>query len=139
MTLFRSRLPNPSSLLSSNNRFICRPGTAVSNLRDAIAFLPNDSKITLGVCEIGYAHQQAPELDKRCQIDARHADRHLGTNHGIEHPTRDRYDDAQWPPHLKELTSRSLFDATHQNLPAEIRVTPVTDFQLLPDMGRMNG
>jgi hypothetical protein len=35
--------------------------------------------------------------------------------------------------------SPSMLHATHQNLPTEIRVIPVTDFQLLPDMGRMNG
>jgi len=80
------------------------------------------------VCEIGDAHQQAPELDKRCQINARCADCHLGTNRRIEHPTGDRYNDARRPLHLKELTRRSLLDATHQNLPAEIRVTPVMDF-----------
>ena len=38
-----------------------------------------------------------------------------------------------------EQTRRTLLDATHQNLPAGIRVKRVTDFQLLPDMGRMNG
>jgi hypothetical protein len=108
-------------------------------LRDCIAFLPNDSNVESGVCGIGNAHQQAPKLDECCHINARRADCHLGTNHRIEHPTGDRYNDTSWPLHLKELARRSLLHATHQNLPAEIRVTPVVDFQLLPDMGRMNG
>jgi len=41
--------------------------------------------------------------------------------------------------HLKKLARRSLLDATHQNLATEIGMIPVEDFQLLTDMGRMNG
>jgi len=41
--------------------------------------------------------------------------------------------------HLKKLACRSLLEATHQNLAAEIGMIPVEDFQLLPDTGRMNG
>ena len=44
-------------------------------------------------------------------------------------------DDARGPLHLKELARRSLLHATHQNLPAKIGVTPVTDCQLLPHTG----
>jgi len=139
MILFRSRAPNPSSLLSVNNRFICRPGTAGGNLRDCIAFLPNDSNIAPGVCGFGSAHQQAPKVDERCQINPRRADCHGGTNHRIEHPTGDRYNDAGWSLHFQELPSRSPLHAAHQNLPAKIGVIPVVNFQLLPDMGRMNG
>jgi len=139
MTLLRSRAPSPPSLLSSNNRFICRPGIAAGNLRDCIALLPNDSNIDSGVCGIGNAHQQALELDKRCQINPRRAHCHLGANYRIEHPTGDRHNDAGRSLHLKELARRSLLHAAHQNLPAAIRMTPIMDFQLLSDMGRMNG
>ena len=137
--MFRSTAPNPSSLLSSNNRFICRPGTAAGNLRDCITLLPNDSNIDSGVCGIGNAHQQAPELDQRCQINPRRAHCHLSTNYRIEHPAGDRYNNAGRSLYLKELARRSLLHATHQNLPAVMWVTPVMDFQLLADMGRMNG
>jgi hypothetical protein len=41
--------------------------------------------------------------------------------------------------HAKKLARRPLFYATHQDLAAEIWMIPVVDFQLLPDMGRMNG
>ena len=139
MTLFRSRTPNPSSLLSSSNSFICRLGTATGNFSDCIAFLPNDSTIDSEVCGGGDAHQLAPQLAKRSQINPRWADCHRSTNHRIEHPTGDRYNDAGRSLHLKELARHSLLHATHQNLPAEIRVVAVMDFQLLPDMGRMFG
>ena len=43
------------------------------------------------------------------------------------------------PCTLKKLARRSLLYATHQDLAAEIWMIPVVDFQLLPDMGRMNG
>ena len=85
------------------------------------------------------AHQLVAELAKRSQINPRWADCHCSTNHGIEHPTGDRYNDPGLSLHLKELPRRSLLHATHQNLPTEIRVVPVMDFQLLPDMGRMLG
>ena len=84
------------------------------------------------------AHQQPLQLDERRQINARRADCHPGANHRIEHPTGDRYDDAGRPLHLKKSARRSLLHATHRPC-AEIWVTPVMDFQLLPDMGRMNG
>jgi hypothetical protein len=108
-------------------------------LNGRIAFLPNDSKIDSEVCGSGNAHQLAPQLAKRSEINPRRADCHRGTNRRIEHPTGDRYDDAGRPLHLKELAHRPLFHATPLNLPAVIRVIPVMDFQLLPDMGRMNG
>jgi hypothetical protein len=40
---------------------------------------------------------------------------------------------------MTRLRLRILLHATHQNLPAKIRVGPVMDFQVLPDMGRMFG
>jgi hypothetical protein len=42
-------------------------------------------------------------------------------------------------PAPKKLTRRPLFYATHQDLTAEIWMIPVADFQILPDMVRMNG
>ena len=139
MILSRSGETNPSSLLLSNNKFICRLGTAAGNLRDFIAFLRNDCDIAPGVCGVGRPYQQPFQLDECGQVDARRADYHLGANHGIEHPTCDRYHDAGRPLHPKKLARRSLLHATHQNLAAEIWMIPVVDFQLLPDMGRMNG
>jgi hypothetical protein len=72
-------------------------------------------------------------------MNPRRAHGHLGTDYGIEHPTGDRYNDAGRSLYLKKLARCSLLHATHQNLPAAIRVASVMDFQLLSDMGRMNG
>ena len=50
--------------------------------------------------------------------------------------------DVVWHGHYVkylELARCALLHATHQNLPPEVRVVPVVNFQLLPDMGRMNG
>ena len=140
MTLSRSEELNPSSLLLSNNRFICRPGTATGNFSDFIAFLPNDCHYRFGECVgLADAYQLRVQLAKRSQINSRWADCHPSTNHRIEHPTGDRYNDAGRPLHLKKLARRSLLHATHQNLAAEIRMLAVMDFHLLPDMGRMFG
>jgi hypothetical protein len=91
------------------------------------------------VCGARRTYQQPLQLDECCRIDARRADCQPRANHGIEHPTGDGYHDAGRPLHLKELARRSLLYPTHSNLAAEIRVPPIMDFQLLPDMGRMNG
>jgi hypothetical protein len=88
---------------------------------------------------IDKAHQMALQLNNRRQVNLRRANRHRGANHGIEHPTGDRYDDPARSLHLQKLACCSLFDTTYQNSLAEIRVVPVMNFQLLPDMGRMNG
>jgi hypothetical protein len=108
-------------------------------LSDFIAFLRNDCDIAPGVCGLTSDEQQPIQLDKRREINARRADCHPGANHGIEHPTGDGYHDAGRPLHLKKLARRSLLHPTHSNLATKIRVPPIMDFQLLPDMGRMNG
>jgi hypothetical protein len=104
-----------------------------------MGFLPNDCNIDSGVWGIRKTLQQASQLDERHQINTRRAHCHPGTKHGIEHPTGDRYNNARRPLYLQKLAGRSLLHATHQNLLAKIGMMPVMDFQLLPDMGRMNG
>jgi hypothetical protein len=90
------------------------------------------------VCGLDRTYQQPLQLDECGQIDTRAAKGHPDADHWIEHPPchRDHY--AGGPQHFKELPTRSLLHPTHSNLAAEIRVPPVMDFQLLPDMGRMN-
>ena len=139
MIWFRSGEPNPSSLLFSNNKFICRLGTAAGNLRDFIAFLQNDCDFALGMCWFGCTYQQPLQLDECGQIDARRAQGHRGANHGIEHPTGDGNHDTHRPLHLQELTCRSMLYAADADLTPEIGMPTIMDFQLLPDMGRING
>jgi hypothetical protein len=130
---------NPSSLLLSNNKFICRPGATAGNLRDCIAFLRNDYGIVTGVCGVRRTNQQPFQLDECGQIDARRAHGHRGANQGIEHPTGNRNHIAGRPLYLNKLTRRSLLHSAYRDLTAKIRVPPVVDFQLLPDMDRVNG
>ena len=139
MTLSRSWELNPSSLLVSNNKFICRLELAAGSLRCVIAFLPNDCDIALGVWGAGSAYQQTLQLDERRQLDARRAHGHSGADDWVEHPTGDGNHDTGGPLNLKKLPRRSLFQAPYADLAAKIGMPPVMDFQLLTDMGRMNG
>jgi len=88
---------------------------------------------------IDRTNQQSLQLHECGEIDARAAKSHSGADDGIKHPPRHRDHNAGWPQHLKKLPSCSLLDTTDSNLAAKIRVPPVMDFQLLPDMGRING
>ncbi|MEK4031617.1 hypothetical protein WOC76_21435 [Methylocystis sp. IM3] len=135
----RSAEPSLSSLLLSNIRVSCRAGSTADALGDCIAFLRNDRNIAPAPCGIDRTNQQSFQLDECGEIDARAAKSHSGADDGIKHPPRHRDHNAGWPQHLKKLPSCSLLDTTDGNLAAKIRVPPVMDFQLLPDMGRMNG
>jgi hypothetical protein len=84
-------------------------------------------------------HEQPLQIDERRQIDLRRAYGLSGANHRIEHPTGDRNHHARRTLHLKEKARRSLLHSPNANLAAKIRMPPVMDFQLITDMGRMNG
>jgi len=104
-----------------------------------MVFLPNDRGIAPGVCGVGSGDQQPLQLDQRCQIDAWRANGHSSANNGIEHPISNGHDNAGRPQDLKKSARRSLLHPPYADFAAKIRVPPVMDFQLLPDMGRMNG
>jgi hypothetical protein len=91
------------------------------------------------VCGICCTYQQPLQLNECLKIDLRRTHGHPGANHRIEHPTGDRNHDARRHLHLKELARRSLLHSPHADLAAKIGMPPVMDFQLLTDMGRMNG
>ena len=139
MTLSLSRGVNPSDLLVSNNKSICRPDVVAGNLRFVMVFLPNDRGIAPGVCGVGSGYQQPLQLDQRCQINAWRANGHSSANNGIEHPISNGHDNAGRPQDLKKSARRSLLHPPYADFAAKIRVPPVMDFQVLPDMGRMNG
>jgi hypothetical protein len=139
MILSRSSEASPSNLLVSNSKFNCRLEVVAGNLRCVIVFLPNDRGIAPGVCGIGRHYQQSLQLDERRQIDVRRADGHSSANHRIEHPTGDRNHDAGRYLNFKKQTRRSLLHAPYGDFATKIGVPPIMDFQLLPDMGRMNG
>jgi hypothetical protein len=104
-----------------------------------MVILPNDSGIVRGVCSVGGAHQQPLQFNKCREIHARHALGHPGANDGIEHPVGNGYNHARWTHDAQKSTRRSLRYAPDDDLAAKIGMPAVMDFQLLPDMGRMNG
>ena len=64
---------------------------------------------------------------------------HRGANDGIEHPVSDGNNHARRTHDAQKSTRRSLRYAPDDDLAAKIGMPAVMDFQLLPDMGRMNG
>jgi hypothetical protein len=58
---------------------------------------------------------------------------------GSSIPGSDRDYDARRFQHLEEAARRSLLHSTHADLAAKIGMPSVMNFQLLTDMGRMNG
>ena len=64
---------------------------------------------------------------------------HRGANDGIKHPVSNGNNHARRTHDAQKSTRRSLRYAPDDDLAAKIGMPAVMDFQLLPDMGRMNG
>ena len=101
--------------------------------------LPNDSRIAPGVCGVGGAHQQPLQFNECREIHARRALGHRGANDGIKHPVSNGNNHARRTHDVQKSPRRSLRYAPDDDLAAKIGMPAVMDFQLLPDMGRMNG
>ncbi len=104
-----------------------------------MVILPNDSGIAPGVCGVGSAHQQPLQFNKCREIHARRALGQRGANDRIKHPVSNGNDQARRTQDAQKSTRRPLRYAPDDDLAAEIGMPAVMDFQLLPDMGRMNG
>jgi len=104
-----------------------------------MVILPNDSGIAPGVCGVGGAHQQPLQFNKCREIYARRALGHRGANDGIKHPVGIGNNHARRTHDVQKSTCRSLRYAPDNDLAAKIGMPAVLNFQLLPDMGRMNG
>ncbi|MFO1427203.1 MAG: hypothetical protein U1F11_09550 [Steroidobacteraceae bacterium] len=104
-----------------------------------MVILLNDSGIAPGVCGVGGAHQQPLQFNKCREIHARRALGHRGANDGIKHPVSNGNNHARWTRDAQKSPCRSLCYAPNDDLAAKIGMPAVMDFQLLPDMGRMNG
>jgi len=104
-----------------------------------MVILPKDSGIAPGVCDVGGAHQQPLQFDKRHEIHARHAFVHGSANDGIKHPVSDGNNHSCRTEDAQKSARRSLRDAPDNDPAAKIRMPAVMDFQLSADMGRMNG
>jgi hypothetical protein len=125
--------------LASNSRLICRGAIAVGKSQTFIAFLPNESTIARRFSGQASLDQRSLQFHQRGQINARNSHRHRRTRDRIEHPTCDAGDAARRTINQYELAGCSLLYPPNQDLAPEIGVPTVLDFQLLPDMGRMNG
>jgi hypothetical protein len=104
-----------------------------------MVILPNDSSIARRVRGVGGTHQEPLQFNKCREIHARRAHGHRGANDGIEHPVSDGNNHARRTHDAQKSTRRSLRYAPDDDLAAKIGMPAVMDFQLLPDMGRMNG
>ena len=139
MTLSRSAELIPYDLLASNRRFICRPAIVDGSLGRVMVILPKDSGIAPGVCAVAGAHQQPLQFDKRREIHARHALGHRSANDGLKHPVSYGNNNSRRTEDAQKSTRRSLRYAPDDDFAAKIGMPAVMDFQLPPDMGRMNG
>jgi hypothetical protein len=104
-----------------------------------MVILLNDSGIARGVCGVCGAHQQPLQFNKSREIHARRAHGHPGANDRIEHPVGNGNDHARRTHDAQKSTGCCLRYAPDTDLAAKIRMPAVLNFQLLPDMGRMNG
>jgi hypothetical protein len=104
-----------------------------------MVILPNDSGIVTGVCSVGGAHQQPLQFNKCRDIHARRTLGHRGANDGIKHPVSNGNNHARRTHDVQKSPRRSLRYAPDDDLAAKIGMPAVLNFQLLPDMGRMNG
>jgi hypothetical protein len=104
-----------------------------------MVILLKDSGIAPGVCGVAGAHQQPLQFEKCREIHARRALGHRSANDGIKHPVSNGNNHARRTEDAQKSTRRSLRYAPDNDLAAKIRMPAVMDFQLPPDMGRMNG
>jgi hypothetical protein len=79
------------------------------------------------------------KLEQRRYCHTRRADRcHTGAGDRVQHPCGDCRDHAAHCLNVNNLPGGALFAVVSSDVPIE-RVPPVMNFNLLPDMGRMNG
>ena len=101
--------------------------------------LLNDFGIAPGVCRVGGAHQQPLQFSKCREIHTRRPHGRPSANDGIEHPVGNGNDHARRTHNAQKTTGCSLRYAPDADFTAKIGMPAVLNFQLLPDMGRMNG
>ena len=83
--------------------------------------------------------QNLRQFHQRSHVNARRTDCHLCARDGIEHPVGHEQKNVVRILDLYELTVRSSRYVVNSNLASETRMPRIMDFQLLSDMGRMNG
>ena len=83
--------------------------------------------------------QNLRQFYQRGHVNAWRTDCHLSARDGIEHPAGHEQKNAVRIPHVYELAVRSSRYVVNNNFTSKTRMPRIMDFQLLPDMGRMNG
>jgi hypothetical protein len=103
--------------------------------------LPLDDKVIVpgASCETAL-DEQMMKLEQRRYCHTRRADRcHTGAGDRVQHPCGDCSGHAAHCLNVNNLPGGALFAVVSSDpVPIE-RVPPVMNFNLLPDMGRMNG
>jgi len=101
--------------------------------------LPSESILAREVSVPAGSDQRLYQFYQRRHINAWRADCHLCARDRVEHPASDEQQNAGRIPHLYELAVRSPGNVVNNNLASKPRMPRIVDFQLLPDVGRMNG
>jgi hypothetical protein len=104
-----------------------------------IALLLNDNGIVGGALIPTKINQEPVQVGERRQIHTRSAHSHVGAGHWVEHPCSHRNNHTGRALNLHKPASRPFLNAANADFAAKIRMPPVVDFHILPDMGRMNG
>ena len=91
------------------------------------------------VSVLAASDQNLRQFNQRSHVNARRTDCHPCARDGIDHPAGHEQKNAIRIPHVYELAVRSSRYVVNNNLASKTRVPRIMDFQLLPDMGRMNG
>lgn len=101
--------------------------------------LPSDSLLAREFSVFSGSGQNLRQFYQRGYVNAPRTRCHLCAREGIEHPAGNNQNNAFRIPHLYEFAVRSSRDAAYNNLTSKAWMPRIMDFQLLPDMGRMNG
>ena len=104
-----------------------------------MTLLPSELTLAREVSVLAASDQNLRQFNQRSHVNARRTDCHLCAHDGIDHPAGHEQKNAGRIPHVYELAVRSSRYVVNNNLAPKTRVPRIMDFQLLPDMGRMNG
>jgi hypothetical protein len=102
-----------------------------------ILLLLDDGGIARGVSSETALDQQVMKVSERRGRHARRAERHSGARRRIEHPRRHHHDHAGLHLDVDELAPGAPLRVVAANTPPLKRVPSVTNFDVLPEMGRM--
>jgi hypothetical protein len=102
-----------------------------------ILLLLDDDGIARGVSSETALDQQVMQVSERPQRHARRAKRHSGARGRIEHPRRHHHDHARLHLDMDELAPGAPLRVMAADTPPMKRVPSVTNFDVLPEMGRM--